>query len=251
LLESRTRSKVEKRVIAIVPAAGLGKRFGSNKNKLFSLLAGKPVLIWSLELLQSVPEITEIIPVVKEEDLMMSAALTEDYGIRKVKQIVPGGKERQDSVYCGLSTISDDKAIVLIHDGGRPFADSDIIADAIRQVEGCDGVVAGVPVKDTIKEVAEETRGAEVANVFVGRTLDRSVLYAIQTPQVFPFRVIMQAHEKARDDRFIGTDDASLVERYGGRVKIVAGSYRNIKITTSEDIFVAEALLRMRESRLS
>jgi 2-C-methyl-D-erythritol 4-phosphate cytidylyltransferase len=236
---------VKKKVIAIVPAAGIGKRFGRDKNKLFSLLAGKPVLIWSLELLQSVPEITEIIPVVKEEDLMMSAELTENYGIRKVKQIVPGGKERQDSVYCGLSAISDDKVIVLIHDGGRPFADGDMIVNAIRQVEGCDGVVAGVPVKDTIKEAAEDSGSTDVDRAFVRRTLDRSVLYAIQTPQVFPFRVIREAHEKARVDRFVGTDDASLVERCGGRVKIVAGSYRNIKITTSEDIFVAEALLRM------
>ena len=238
-----------KKVIAVVPAAGIGKRFGRNKNKLFCLLAGKPVLIWSLELLQSVPEITEIIPVVKEEDLMMSAALTEDYGIRKVKQIVPGGKERQESVYYGLSAISDDKTIVLIHDGGRPFAERDMIANAIHQVEGCDGVVTGVPVKDTIKEAAEDTGSTDVDRAFVRRTLDRSVLYAIQTPQVFPFRVIKEAHEKARDDRFVGTDDASLVERCGGRVKIVAGSYRNIKITTSEDIFVAEALLRMQKSR--
>ena len=243
------RSKVKK-VIAILAAAGIGRRFGRDKNKLFYLLAGKPILIWSLELLQSVPEITEIIPVVKEEDLMMSAELTEKYGIRKVKQIVPGGKERQDSVYCGLRAISDDKAIVLIHDGGRPFADGEMIANAVREIEGCDGVVAGVPVKDTIKEATDDTGTMEVEGAYVSRTLDRSVLYAIQTPQIFPFKIIMEAHEKARDDRFVGTDDASLVERCGGRVKIVAGSYRNIKITTAEDIYVAEALLRIQESGL-
>jgi 2-C-methyl-D-erythritol 4-phosphate cytidylyltransferase len=245
---------VKRNVIAIVPAAGVGKRFGRDKNKLFFLLAGKPVLIWSLELLQSVTEITEIIPVVKEEDMMIAAELTEEYNIRKVKQIVPGGKERQDSVYCGLRAVSDDKSIIVIHDGGRPIADGQMIANAIREVHECDGVVVGVPVKDTIKEANDETGDTGIDRVFVRRTLDRSVLYAIQTPQVFPFEVIMEAHEKARDDRFVGTDDASLVERCGGRVKIVGGSYRNIKITTSEDIVVAEALLMMRmppHSRLS
>jgi 2-C-methyl-D-erythritol 4-phosphate cytidylyltransferase len=239
-----------KKVIAIVAAAGIGRRFGRDKNKLFHLLAGKPVLIWSLELLQSVPEITEIIPVVKEEDLMMSSELTEKYAIRKVKQVVPGGKERQDSVYCGLCAVSDDNAIVLIHDGGRPFANGEMIAKAVRQLEGCDGVVAGVRVKDTIKEATDDTGSMDGDRAFVSRTLDRSLLYAIQTPQAFPFKVIMEAHEKARGDRFVGTDDASLIERCGGRVKIVAGSYRNIKITTYEDIYVAEALLRMQESGL-
>jgi len=237
-----------KKVIAIVAAAGIGKRFRRDNNKLYYLLAGKPVLIWSLELLQSVPDITEIIPVVKQEDLIMSSELTEKYGITKVKQIVPGGKERQDSVYCGLRAISDDKVLVLIHDGGRPFADGEMIAKAVREVEGCDGVVTGVRVKDTIKEAANDTGNMDVDREFVSRTLDRSLLYAIQTPQVFPFKVIMEAHEKARGDRFVGTDDASLIERCGGRVKIVAGSYRNIKITTYEDIYVAEALLRMQAS---
>jgi 2-C-methyl-D-erythritol 4-phosphate cytidylyltransferase len=234
-------SKGKANVIAIVPAAGIGARFGLDKNKLFYSIAGKPVIIWSLELLQSVPEITEITPVVKEEDLMLCSELIDRYGIRKVKQIVPGGKERQESVYNGLKVVPDGRAVILIHDGGRPFADSDIIANAIREVDGYDGVVAAVQVKDTIKEA--ELPDGDAGAVCVRRTLDRSLLYAIQTPQVFPFWVIMAAHEKARKERFAGTDDASLVERYGGRVRIVAGSYRNIKITTAEDIFVAEALL--------
>ena len=237
-------SKEKTNVFAIVPAAGIGARFGRDKNKLFYSIAGKPVIIWSLELLQSMPQITEIIPVVKEEDLKLCAELIDQYGIRKVKRIVLGGKERQDSVYNGLKAVSDDNAIILIHDGGRPFADVDIMANAIREVEGCDcdGVVTAVPVKDTIKEA--ELPDLDVGTMIVRRTLDRSVLYAVQTPQVFPFWVIMDAHEKAREGQFVGTDDASLVERRGGRVRIVAGSYRNIKITTPEDIFVAEALFR-------
>src|ERR1700690_3400121 len=102
-------SKQREKVVAIVPAAGIGKRFGRDKNKLFYSLSGKPVIIWSLEVLQSVPEITVIIPVVKEDDLMLSADLIDEYGIGKVKKIVPGGKERQDSVYNGLRAISDER----------------------------------------------------------------------------------------------------------------------------------------------
>lgn len=236
----------KKKVFAIVPAAGIGKRFGPEKNKPFFSLAGKPIIVWSLEILQSLPEITEIIPVVKEEDLMATAELIEQYDLGKIRQVVPGGKERQDSVYNGLQVIQDDKSIVLIHDGGRPFADSGMLSNAIREVEGWDGVVAGVPVKDTIKEAADA--GSSDGGAVVCQTLNRDVLYAIQTPQVFPFKVIMEAHEKARGEKFYGTDDASLVERCGGRIKIVAGSYRNIKITTPEDLYIAEALIRIQDS---
>ncbi len=235
-------SRPKENVVAIVPAAGIGKRFGADGKKLFQSLAGKPVVIWTLEMLQSAPEITEIIPVVREEDLMLFAELIEDHGIRKTKLIVAGGKERQDSVYNGLKAVSDDNAIVLIHDGGRPFADHDMISSSIREIQDCDGAVAAVPVKDTIKEAdsIETNDGAPL----VVRTLNRSVLYAVQTPQTFPFSVIMGAHEKAHQEQFLGTDDASLVERYGGKVRIVEGSYRNIKITTPEDLVVAEALLK-------
>ncbi len=230
-----------KKVIAVVPAAGLGKRFGQEKNKTFYSFLGKPIIVWSLQLLQSVPEISEIIPVVKEEDLMISADLIEEFEIKKVKQIVPGGKERQDSVYNGLQSVHEKNAVVVIHDGGRPFADSAMVSNAIKSVKGWDGVVTGVPVKDTIKEAdCREESGTAVL-----RTLNRDVLYAIQTPQVFPLQVILDAHEKARYERFYGTDDASLVEKYGGKIRIVEGSYRNIKITTPEDIYIAEALLKI------
>jgi 2-C-methyl-D-erythritol 4-phosphate cytidylyltransferase len=234
-------NKRKANVVAIVAAAGIGKRFAPDGKKLFQSLAGKPVIIRTLELLQSAPEITEMVLVVKEEDLIIFAELIGEHGIRKVKQIVPGGKERQDSVYNGLKSITDDNAIVLIHDGGRPFADGAMISRAVREVESCDGVVAAVPVKDTIKEAdAGET---DTESPVVRRTLNRAVLYATQTPQVFPFNVIMEAHKKAREEQFIGTDDASLVERYGGKVRIVAGSYCNIKITTPEDLALAEALI--------
>jgi 2-C-methyl-D-erythritol 4-phosphate cytidylyltransferase len=235
---------VKHKIYAIVPSAGMGRRFGVEKNKPFFLLAGRPIIVRSLEILQSMPQITEIIPVVKEEDLMYAAELLEKYDLSKIRQIVPGGAERQDSVYNALKAINDDKALVLIHDGGRPFADSNIFLNAISHLAGFDGVVAAVQVKDTIKEAKDAEAGSEDIPV-VHKTLDRELLYAVQTPQVFPFSTIMQAHEKARKEKYYGTDDASLVERYGGRIGIVEGSYRNIKITTPEDILIAEALLKM------
>lgn len=243
-------SRADNKVFALVPAAGIGRRFGTDKNKPFFVLAGKPIIIWSLELLQSIGEIDEIIPVVKEDDIIIAAELIDEYGISKVKQIVSGGKERQDSVYNGLQAVNDSGSVVLIHDGGRPFADAEIITTAIRGVEGWDGVVAGVPVKDTIKEANPSSRHSGNDETVVLRTLERGALYAIQTPQVFPYGVIMEAHQNARSDQFCGTDDASLVERCGGRIKIVIGSYYNIKITTSEDIFIAEALVKLLKSRL-
>lgn len=230
----------EKKIVAIVPSAGVGKRFGRRKNKPFHLLSGKPLIIWSLEALQGVKEIKEIIPVVKEEDMKTVASLIEKYNIFKVKRIVPGGKERQDSVYNGIKVLNDDVSVVLIHDGVRPLVEKDLIKRTISELRGFDGVIAGVPVKDTIKEVSSKEM-----NIVVRQTLNRNVLWAIQTPQVFRYKKLREAFEKAKHDNYYGTDDAALVERYGGKVKIVMGSYRNIKITTSEDMQVAEALIRI------
>jgi 2-C-methyl-D-erythritol 4-phosphate cytidylyltransferase len=235
---------VKRKVCAIVPAAGSGKRFGPDGNKLFLPLSGKPALLRTLETLQSVSLITDIIPVVKEEELGHVAQLVEENDLSKILKIVPGGAERQDSVYNALKTLDDDTTLVLIHDGGRPFATADIFTNAIVRINGFDGVIAAVRVKDTIKEIegAAQTAGEPLA---VRKTLERDLLYAVQTPQVFPFRVIIRAHEEARREKYYATDDAALVERYGGRIGIIEGSYRNIKITTPEDMIVAEALLKI------
>ena len=228
------------KVTAVIPAAGLGKRFGPGKDKPFQLLCGKPLIIWPLEALQVIPEVSEIIPVLRTQDTESGQRLFEQHGITKIKRIVPGGKERQDSVYNGLRLIEDEQCIVLIHDGARPLVKPEfiegMIAAMLNHEETCDGIIPGVPVKDTIKET---DRG------MVRKTLNRDDLWAVQTPQIFKYNRIFQAYEQAMGKKHYATDDAALLERYGGRIKIIMGSYRNIKITTPEDIIIAEALLNM------
>lgn len=241
---------MKNKVIAIVPAAGLGKRFGQGSNKPFRTLKGKPLLVWSLEIFEAIDEIVEIIPVLKEEDREKGLKIFKKYNLSKIKRIASGGKERQDSVYNGLKLIKDKNCIVLIHDGARPLIEKHLIQEAIKELSipsapffikgsdkglnNCDGVVLGVPLKDTIKEAEAE---------IIKKTLRRDSLWAIQTPQVFPYNSILRAYEKAMKENYYSTDDAALVERYGGKVKIIMGSYKNIKITTPEDLSIAEFLL--------
>jgi 2-C-methyl-D-erythritol 4-phosphate cytidylyltransferase len=240
------------KIAAIIPAAGLGRRFVAGENKPLYELLGKPLVVWALQAVQAVVEISEIVLVVKEDDLKVAADLVERYSITKTRRIVPGGAERQDSVYKGLGTLDKDTSIVVIHDGARPLVDSLLIKKSIMALEGVDGVVAAVPVKDTIKEVKGKGPASSGAKgpsnsgredgLIVQSTLNRNVLWAIQTPQTFHYAKIMEAHRKAHKEGFYATDDAALVERYGGIVGIVQGSYMNLKITTLEDINIAETL---------
>lgn len=223
--------------VAIVPAAGLGRRFGDGTNKPFVTLQGKPLIVWTLLALAEVPEITEIIPVIKDEDMDLAVSIIEKYGVSKVRRIAPGGKERQDSIFHGLKLIKGFTGAVVVHDGVRPLIQPETLQEALRQLTDCDGVVVGVPVKDTIKELA---------GGLVAKTLRRDVLWHAQTPQVFRYATIAAAYERAYGEGYYATDDAALVERYGGRVRMVAGSYTNIKITTPEDVQVAEAFMAMR-----
>jgi len=225
------------KAIAVVPSAGLGRRFGVGRNKPFETLGNKPVLIWSLEVLEKMPEISEIIPVLKESDIQAGTKLFKHYKITKVKRIAPGGKERQDSVFNGLQFIKDNGSIVLIHDGARPFLEQKTVRRALKALSGYDGVVIGLPPKDTIKEL----KGA-----LIQKTLKRDTLMTIQTPQIFFYKPLLEAYEKAMKQSFYATDDAALVERNRGRIVVVQGDYTNIKITTPEDLVIAEAFLKMR-----
>jgi 2-C-methyl-D-erythritol 4-phosphate cytidylyltransferase len=227
------------RVVAIVPAAGTGERFGPGANKPFAGLLGKPMLIWVLEALELSPEIAEVIPVLKAGDMEEGRALVGKSGLSKVKRIAEGGRERQDSVLNALGLVGDAAAAVLIHDGARPLLDERLIRGTLDGLtDGFDGSVAAVPLKDTIKDTDEE--GVVVS------TLRREALRAVQTPQVFGFDTIFRAYEEAARKGYYCTDDSALVERLGGRVRLVMGSYENIKVTTPEDLEIAELLLKRR-----
>ncbi|MEW6053498.1 MAG: 2-C-methyl-D-erythritol 4-phosphate cytidylyltransferase [Nitrospirota bacterium] len=229
----------QKKVIAIVPAAGLGRRFGTGTNKPFQELDGKPLIVWSLDVLASVSQIDEIIPVFKRDEMEFGRGLIEEYCLQKIQRIAPGGKERQDSVFSGLRLIEDRESVILIHDGVRPCIDRNLVERVLGALQDgdipCDGVIPGVPAKDTIKEAAEG---------IVTKTLRRSSLWAIQTPQAFPYESVMRAYERAGKEGFYSTDDAALVERNGGILRVVKGSYKNIKITTPEDLIIAEAFIK-------
>ncbi len=221
-------------VIAIVPAAGSGRRFGGNK--VFAELRGLPVIVWSLKALHAVEEIVEIIPVLPEADMEKGLTLFEKHGFEKIKKIAPGGKERQESVYHGLELVERDGSLVLIHDGVRPLVSVSLIRRIISSVHDCDGVIPAFPPKDTIKVVSGD---------IVKETLKRESLVAVQTPQVFRCRILKDAYRKTMSERRFFTDDAAVVEHYGGRIKVVEGDYKNIKITTPEDLTIAETLLSM------
>lgn len=218
-----------RRVSAIIVAAGEGKRFGSPKQ--FSLLKGKPVLEWSLEKFEAHEKVSEIILVLRN-DKGKEKYLNR---YRKLTSVVQGGTRRQDSVVAGCHQIISQKtAIVLVHDGVRPLVREDLISRVIEATAELGAAVPGLPLEDTIKQIKGK---------MVSRTLERSKLFRIQTPQGFFYSVLMEALNKARIDNFYGTDEASLVERIGKKVLIVKGDSRNIKITSHQDLRIAEALV--------
>lgn len=227
-------------IVAVVAAGGIGSRFGGSRNKQFVSLRGKPILVWSLEALQSCELINNIILVVHEKEISSTRSLVNESACSKVSQVIAGGRERQDSVYNGLKAAGNSTDIVVVHDGARPLISPEIISEAILGLEGYDGTLIAVPVKDTIKETLSGP-----SEPIVNNTLDRSRLWSVQTPQVFCYTTLLQALEQAKRDCFSGTDDASFVEHYGGKIKVISGSYKNIKITTPEDLAIAEAFIAL------
>lgn len=226
---------------AIILAAGRGKRMKSKKKKQFLNIAGKPIVYYALECFERAPFIQDIILVTGEGYVeYCQKNIVEKYGLRKVKKVVAGGKERYDSVYEGLRACGKTD-YVYIHDGTRPFIDQDMLKRALDGAKQMGASVVGMPVKDTIK-VADK-------NHYVLETPERSKLWAVQTPQVFRYKIIKEAHEQMRKKGMEGiTDDSMVVEKLGKhRVKMVEGSYENIKITTMDDLFIAEIILRGRE----
>jgi len=221
---------------AIIVSAGKGLRFGGGHKKQFLSLAGRPVLAYTLDPFEASPLIRSIVLVVEAEDIdFCTREIVQKQGYRKVSQVIAGGRTRQDSVKNGIEAASREADLLLIHDGVRPFVTKEMIESAIAGALQFEAVVFAVPVKDTVKVVDSEGT--------ILRTLERSSLYQVQTPQIFRASLIREAYQRAASEGFLGTDDASLVERMGVKVHILPGSYQNIKLTTPEDFEFARFLV--------
>ena len=226
------------RCTAIVLAAGQGKRMHSKIQKQFLEIEGKPVLYYSLHCFQESPLIRDIILVTGEEMISYcEQEIVKKYGFSKVRKVTAGGKERYDSVYAGLLCCQDTD-YVYIHDGARPFITEEMVQRGYEAVKRNNACVMGMPSKDTVK--LADSSG------YVKETPDRKIVWNIQTPQIFSYDLIRGAYESIRKKDMTGvTDDAMVVEQETGtKILLVEGSYQNIKITTPEDLAIAEAFLR-------
>ena len=225
-------------VIGIVVAAGSGSRMGTGTKKQYLLLNDKPLLIHTLEVMEAQNKINGIILVVPSADIDFCKELIKEYSIKKILCIVSGGDSRGVSVYNGLQAVPEDSEFVVVHDGARPFLSQKVLEEVIETAKAEGAAIVGVPVKDTIKQAN--------ASGLIQQTLERSSLWAIQTPQVFEKELLLKCYKRAFKENLQGTDDAFIVESYGYPVKIVHGDYKNIKITTKEDLEYAEYLIGSR-----
>lgn len=231
-------------VSVIIAAAGMSNRMGSKINKQFIAIDNKPILAHTVDKFEKCDYIDEIILVSKEEEVdYCRKEIVKKYGFKKVVSIIKGGKERQDSIYNGLLAVNEKSDIVLTHDGARPFVKIESIEEGIKGVIEYGACVIGVPVKDTIKVVDPSNE--------VHHTPKRSLLWAAQTPQCFWIDLLKKGYEMAIEENIMGTDDSSLVEKTGHKIKMIMGSYDNIKITTPEDLIVAESFIKEGEANLS
>ncbi|MCK4416703.1 MAG: 2-C-methyl-D-erythritol 4-phosphate cytidylyltransferase [Candidatus Latescibacteria bacterium] len=221
------------KVTAIIPAAGMGTRMGTDRPKQLIELDGQPILAHTLQAFDDCDSVEDVILVVSK-DIFGFCSQHILPRFHKVDKVVFGGEKRQDSVFRGLKAARDDTEIVVIHDGSRPFITPEQITCSIDLCGKTRAVVTAMPVKDTVKSVA---------NGLVERTLDRSGLWLTQTPQTFCFALIWKAYRKAYQEGYYATDDSALVERLGTKVAVLTGSYQNIKITTLEDLAVAQVIL--------
>ncbi|WP_456396635.1 2-C-methyl-D-erythritol 4-phosphate cytidylyltransferase [Desulfurobacterium sp.] len=222
----------------VIPAAGKGKRFGAKKQ--FVEVNGKSIIEFTLRPFQESSLIDKIIVVAPKESIPEMETRVKDFS--KVESVVPGGCERQESVFNGLKYIEGKCSEVIVHDGVRPLITGKMIGELVSayQEYGVEGVITAVKPKDTIKVVGAPLEGSDF---LVKETLNREKLVLVQTPQLFNFEVLFECHKKAAEEGFWGTDDASLLERYGYTVVAIRGDYRNIKITTSEDVEIFKLFL--------
>jgi 2-C-methyl-D-erythritol 4-phosphate cytidylyltransferase len=222
----------------LIPAAGMGKRMGSDQNKLFLTALGKPILAWTLLAAEAASSIDWIGIIVQPTDREFVTNLLSQLGLNKHIEIVIGGDSRQESVYKGLQALPLSASHVLIHDGARCLVQPDLFDRCAAALQDCDGLVAAVPVKDTIKIVDHSKT--------VTSTPDRATLWAAQTPQGFRTQFLKDCHDRGRELEWEVTDDAALFERCGLPVKIVLGDESNLKVTTPADLPIAKFLLGQR-----
>ncbi len=225
------------KVYAVIPAAGIGSRVGGATPKQFLRLEEKPILVHTVQRFELSPDVDEIALAVPEEAIAEVEQLVTRYRLNKVSKIVAGGEKRQDSVHNIVKKLDfQANDIILVHDGVRPFVQSAKITELVQICRDHDAAVLAVQPKDTMRR----SNGGG----FFDQMLDRSALWLIQTPQAFKASVLLKAFERALKDRFYSTDEAALVERLGVKIKIVEGSYDNIKITTKEDLELGMLILQ-------
>ena len=224
----------------VVPSAGRGMRMGGKQKQLLEI-CGKPVLAYSLEAFEQSPLIDAITVVTNRESISKVEEIVRKKSLAKINHVIEGGEQRQDSVWNGLRMLEQEQIdVVLVHDAARPFVTDEIISRVITAAMQFKAAIVAVPSKDTIK-IADDS-------AFVQDTPKRDNCWLIQTPQAFNYRLLYQAFQKAYSDNYYGTDEACIVERFGVRVKIVAGNYENIKITTPEDLEIAQLIAKKRVS---
>lgn len=223
-------------IAAVFPAAGQGKRMRAGRNKVFLELAGLPILVHTLRRFSQSAKIDYLVVVVAAEEVEEIRTLLGRVPDLKPFQVVAGSTERQYSIANGLAALPDDADVVLVHDAARPLVTVQTIEAVIKAAQENGGAIAAVPEKNTVKMVSSDG--------LVAKTPPRETLWEVQTPQGFRKDLLLEAYRKAKEENFLGTDDSSLVERLHVPVKVVESEYQNIKITTPEDLVIAEALIR-------
>ena len=241
---SRRRAKEQEErpeafVSAIIVAAGQSRRMGGDTSKQFILIDGVPVIVRTLKAFEIAERIREVVIAARQEDIPQMYALIQDYEITKVKQIITGGETRQESVFRAIAQVDENADFLAIHDGARPLIRPQEIDLAVSAAVEHGAAALGVPVKDTVKQVDADGKIVD--------TPERSTLRAVQTPQVFSRALYLRAAEQAGEAAAQLTDDCQLIERTGAPVYLVRGAYANLKITTPEDVFAAEGILRATE----
>lgn len=225
--------QMNSKISVLIPAAGAGLRMGTSIKKPYLILNDKPILSHTIDLFENNSAIDEIYVIVNNADFdICNEIVIAPYHYKKVRELIAGGETRQLSVFNGLCALSNDVEYVIVHDGVRPFLEEKIICECLAASEKWGAAVSAVPVKDTIKVANKEH--------FIHHTPDRSTLWRVQTPQVFRKSLLLEAYETAMETGITVSDDAALVEKLGNPVKLVMGSYKNIKLTTPEDMQIAQ-----------